>query len=109
MQNEDTNEGRGPILPIYISECKTTAIRLAYRRDVQGANCQILEKFSLNVEGIEYFPMKFVPIIRPTLQDLEEEKKLIEEREIRERKAKLSQKLKEVGISEEDLKFLNLK
>lgn len=94
--NTDLTEGRGERKILAICESFTTAIRLGKREYVQGGDCPISKEI-LEWKGSDWYGP--VNIIKPSAADILVEKN----RKIRE---SAEQKLKNAGLTEEEIKVL---
>ena len=93
--NSDLTEGRGYHIPIAVSETLSTGERLGKGKYVQGSDCPVNEVECINVDERWYIPLDCVNVIKPTNNDLVNEKKRI-----------AIEKAKALGLGEDDLKAL---
>lgn len=103
--NSDLTEGRGYNYPLFICEKRSTAVRMAFKRNVQGCNGQ--------VEEVPAFRLKnhygwFAPavITGPSKEDLDNEKKMEAEQKLAEAKAIAIEKARLLGLSDSDIEAL---
>lgn len=101
--NTDLTEGRGYEFPLYVCETYTTAVRLGARKYVQGSDCRVTQVDLFVHKGLVYGP---VDINHPTMADRDAEKIRQAKIEKDAARAALIAKLREQGISEDDLKLL---
>lgn len=75
--NTDLTEGRGWEVPLYYCENEATAKRLGKGRYVQGTDCPYFQ-YQAKAEGSKWLAP--VHIIKPSDEDLKQEKQMLEER-----------------------------
>ena len=95
-RNTDLTEGRGTLIPVAVCLTESTAVRLAWRVDVQGANGPVKKQRAFKFDGLWYAPAQ---IIYPTMEDDQNEQR-------RKRRAAIQEKMLKAGISLEELKML---
>lgn len=101
--NSDLTEGKGRIELVYITKLEATARRLAKGRGVMGSDA-IVDTIKLpTINGIPYQPAQ---VVNPTIEDETNEVALYAARALKYKKAKLLEKLKEDGYSQEDIELL---
>jgi len=103
----DLTEGRGRDYPYAICKSKSTAMRLAIGRYVQGSDCPITTVSCLDVDGLLYFPVDKMDITLPTKEDkandaAEQQKLLLEQK-----REAVKQKAQRLGLTEEELSLLS--
>ena len=70
--NTDTTEGRGWSVPLYISDCRATALRLGRKGAVMGSDCEVTPFQAIKIDGNWLAP--FYPS-EPSKEDLAEQAK----------------------------------
>lgn len=96
MTNTDLTEGRGREYVQYVCETITTAKRLAKGNYVQGSNSPVHEGKAYLIDGYWYARAH---IIAPTKEDEKEDA-------LNNKKLALIQKMKDAGLTKEDLDFI---
>lgn len=86
-------------IPIAVCKMKTTAIRLARGRYVQGSNGPVRPMNLIQVDGNWYAPTALVNVIEPSKEDLEAH-------EAAERRHAVLEKAKSLGLTDEDIATL---
>ena len=104
--NTDLTEGRGREYVKYVTEKKSTALRLAKRIYVHGTDGHVSKITLLHHNGNWYFPSNIINVVPPTEEDLKEEKRIEEEKIAKELKEKAIAKAKELGLTDEELSAL---
>ncbi len=102
--NTDLTEGRGREYIQYHCEKEATANRLAKKNYVMGSDSRVTAEKMFYVNGRWFAPG--ANIIPPTDADNAEEHRLEAERKAKEEKARVLAKLKDLGITEAELKVL---
>jgi len=97
--NSDCTEGRGSDIPIAVCELEVTAIRLARKRYVQGADGPVHKIEAIKIDGKWYFPGSAVYVVPPTREDITSQKAMDNRRAVIE-KARIA------GLTEDDLRIL---
>ena len=101
--NSDLTEGRGMQYPKYACEKRATAVRLSEKADVQGTNGKVFTFNSPKIDGQFLAPYL---LIRPTKEDELSQKKLDEEEKKRKEKEAVLEKLKSLGVTDEEIEAL---
>lgn len=104
--NTDLTEGRGTERPMAYCELEATAKRLAKGSYVQGTDGRITVEEMIRIKDVWYAPHGYGFIEYGTREDMEMEKKLEEERKAAERKAKILEKARALGLTEDEIKEL---
>lgn len=94
--NTDLTEGRGVQIPHAVCESKTTAIRMGTGKNVQGCNCSVRKSVAVKINGQWLAPSM---IHQPTKKDSETDA-------IIKQKEDVIQKIKNAGITDEDIKLI---
>lgn len=68
--NTDCTEGRGRDVPIAVCAAKTTAMRLASKRYVQGSDGPVREMDLVKLDGEWYAPRAAITVVEPTREDI---------------------------------------
>lgn len=107
--NTDLTEGRGSEYPLAICETLSTAKRLAKGKYVMGSDCRVNEvtlyQTKLSERGF-YHWFGPVRIIEPSVEDLEKEDFLREQKEKKEKRDIVLEKARVLGLSDEEIKVL---
>lgn len=102
----DLTEGRGTERPMAYCELEATAKRLAKGSYVQGTDAKITIDEMIRIKDIWYAPHGYGFIEYGTREDVEMEKKLEEERKAAERRSKVLEKARSLGLTEDEIKIL---
>lgn len=98
--NTDLTEGKGHQVPLAVCELEATAIRLGTHQDVQGTDATVMEDWAFTMPDSPY--RWYIPgrVIQASVED----KKV---QELRDAKRIVIAKLREAGITEEELKLIS--
>ncbi len=94
--NTDGTEGRGWNIPMYVCECKETAVRLGRGKNVQGSDANIRGHGMYSIGGVLYGPVR---LIRPTEQDLDRQKE-------KDKMEAVLAKAKKLGLDDDEVEYL---
>lgn len=106
LANSDMTEGRGRTYPLAITKILSTAIRLSKGNYAQGTDCPIEEITAFLINDNWYFPSRAVNIVYPTQEDLQNEEELKAKKEKEEKYKEILLRLRQLGISQEDLNII---
>lgn len=104
--NTDLTEGRGTEMPAHYCELESTAKRRAKGTYVMGTDANITVEEMIRVNGIWYAPHGLGFVDKGTPEDIESEKKLLEERIATELRNKILEKARRLGLTEDEIKAL---
>lgn len=98
--NSDCTEGRGVNVPIAVSTCESTAIRMAKKAYVQGSDGPVREVDCIKIENRWYVPLYgTVALLDPTEDDIRAQDRL-------NTKRFALRKAQELGLTLEDIRAL---
>lgn len=101
--NKDLTEGRGPLIPLSICHCESTAFRKAQKADVQGTTGKVYPVDLFRIGGWWYGP---VYVEDPSKADTKMEEQLAQEKQALAKKKEVIAKAAKLGLSEHDLAIL---
>jgi len=101
--NTDLTEGRGGMYVQYVCELKATAIRLAKNAGIQGCDADVIPLKGYLINNNWHYRCK---LISPNQADIEKEKQLKQEAELKERQEKVLLKAVQLGLSQQDIEIL---
>ena len=107
--NTDLTEGRGLEYPLAICETLSTAKRLAKGKYVQGTDCSVTENTLYRIRTNDHNCDHWfgpVRIIEPSIEDLEKEDFLREQKEKKEKRDIVLEKARVLGLTDEEIKVL---
>lgn len=107
VTNTDLTEGRGRQYTKGIAELEATAHRIAKNAGVQGCDAEVWPVDVFVINNIMY-AHNFM-ILEATPEDRENEKVFAERRELLKKKAEVSQKAKDLGLTIEEIKILMMR
>lgn len=102
--NSDLTEGRGVEYVLHYCEKESTARRLGKGAYVQGGNARVERVKMYYIDGAYYAPGPYV--CPPSSQDIEEEKKLEQERAKAEAKKEALEAAKRAGLTDKQIEAL---
>lgn len=103
--NSDLTEGRGSQYIEFFCECEATAIRKAHGNYIQGLNSPI-KKITVEFDLEKGGWIGPVRILKPSPDDIEKQKKIDYENELKRKYLEVVNKAKEAGLSDVDVKIL---
>ncbi len=106
--NTDRTEGRGSQVARAISSCESTARRIGRGQDVQGSDCRVVKESAVRINDKFYCPLSWAQslIVAPTSEDLAEEKALAAQREREEKRQRVLEHARTLGLSDDDIALL---